>query len=55
MFKVSKKCYLMYVKTRRFVKMIYSESESEADFRPAINLVSEFDSASESASESDCS
>ena len=35
--------------------MIYSESESEPDFSPAINLVSEFDSVSESASESDCS
>ena len=35
--------------------MIYSESESELDFRFAINLVSDFDSAFESASEPDSS
>ena len=35
--------------------MIYSESESEPDFSFAINLVSDFDSASESDSELDSS
>ena len=35
--------------------MIYSESESEPDFSFAINLVSDFDSASECDSELDSS
>ena len=37
------------------LKWFIQNQNQKADFRPAINLVSEFDSASESASESDCS
>ena len=47
--KVNKNVWVKIIKR----KMTYSESESESDFSFAINLVSDFDSASECYSRSD--
>ena len=49
LFKVNQNVWVKIIKS----KMTYSESESEWDFSFAINLVSDFDSASECYSKSD--